>query len=86
MKSQFCKQYRTFYMTWQSFCKFFFSWIGLKSHQPLVPCVIYYGLIPWKILEMKNPQNISHTTLLEVAHISTGEWQLNDIVNILFKD
>ncbi len=50
-----------------------FSWTDSKSRQHLVPCVIYYGLIHWKTLEMRKPQNILLTIVLGVAHISIGK-------------
>ncbi len=49
-----------------------FSWTDLKNLQRSAQCVIYYGQIHWKTLEMRKPQNTLLIIALEVAHISTG--------------
>ena len=58
-------------------CFVFFSWIDSRNPQHLVPCVIYYGQIPWKTSAMRKPQNILLTIALGVAHISIGVYDLS---------
>lgn len=52
------------------------SWTGLRNLLPLVPCVIYCGLILWRTLDKRN-QARKHSVIIqsEVVHITSGKLQ-----------